>query len=521
MDEQPPAPPAEEARSLPRRFRRNVISNYANTGTKAVLALVMTPVLVNGLGTEAFGVWTLVGSFTFYLKLLDFGFGHTALKAVAEYEARGDRSGMREAISTMFWILVLPGLVALLLGAAIAVLFPELFGVTGELSTESQILILIVTFELAISIPSDTFGGALLGLERFDLVNLTVIVVAIAQAVAWAIVLVAGGGLVELGIVTFTISTIGPLSRYLLLRRLIPGTNISLERFDRGLVKPFAAQSLWFSVTYVGEIVRTRVDVLVVGLVVSVSGAGIYGVAQKLTTAVIELIEPVTRVFFPHLASLAVGEQRRLLQDSLLTGTRITLGIAAPVCLTLAVLAPQTLDAWVGEGFDQAALVIVYLCSAIAMSTVFRTGLWMVQGAGHVAWPAILIIAEALLNLGLSIWLGAQLGLDGVALGTLIATAVATIVAVPLMCRQFGITTTRFLYSLLRAHLPPAATALVVAWLLTRLPLSGLLPVVGAMAAVAGSYVAVFAATGLTSGERRELRSRLRTAPPAAASPSP
>jgi hypothetical protein len=89
------------------------------------------------------------------------------------------------------------------------------------------------------------------------------------------------------------------------------------------------------------------------------------------------------------------------------------------------------------------------------------------------------------------------------------------------MCRYFGITTTRFLFTLLRAHLPPIATSLLVAWLVTRLPLSGLLPVAGAMAVVAGSYVAVFAATGLTGGERRELLSRLRTARPAAASPSP
>ncbi len=513
-------PPADRAEKLPRSFRRNVISNYMNTATKAGIALVMTPVLVNGLGTEAFGVWTLVGSFTFYLKLLDFGFGHTALKAVAEYDARGDRRGMREAISTMFWILVLPGLAALLIGIGIALLFPELFDVTGDLSTESQILILIVTLELAISIPSDTFGGSLLGLQRFDLVNITVIVVAIAQAAGWAIVLATGGGLVELGIVTITISGIGQLSRYLLLRRLVPGANISRERFDRGLVRPFAAQSIWFSVTYVGEIVRTRVDVLVVGLLVSVSGAGIYGVAQKIITAVIELIDPVTNLFFPHSASLAARDEKLALQESLLTGTRITLAIAAPLCLTLAVLAPQILDAWVGSGFDEAAPVIVYLCAAIALSTVFRTGLWMVQGAGRVAAPAILIIAEALLNLALSVWLGSELGLEGVALGTLITAAIATVVATPFVCRHFEIGTPRFVFALLRAHLPAVAVALAVAWLVNRVSLDGLLPVAGAMIAVAGSYLLVFAATGLTRDERRALRSRLRGGQLAATSPT-
>ncbi len=518
--ESPESPPAK-SRTLPERFRRNVFSNYMNAATKAVLALVITPVLINGLGTEAFGVWALVGSFTFYLKLLDVGFGHTALKAVAEYDTRGDRRGMIDAVSTIFWILLLPGVAALAIGAAIALLFPALFDISGDLSTEAQIFVLIVTLEIALSIPSDTFGGALGGLQRFDLLNLTVIVVALTQAVGWAIVLATGGGLVELGIVTIAFSVAGQLARYLLVRRLVPGANISPEHFDRGLVKPLAGQSVWFSLTYIGEIVRTRVDILVVGLVVSVSGAGIYGVAQKLTSAVLELTEPVIRVFFPHSASLAAGEQRDFLRQSLMAGTRITLGIAAPLCLTLSVLATQILDAWVGPGFDEAARVVIYLCAAIAMSTVFRTGLWMVQGAGQVARPAILIFTEALLNLVLSVWLGSELGLDGVALGTLIATAIATVIATPLVCQYFEIGTARFVYSILRAHLPAVVVSLAVAWLVTRVSLDGLLPVAGAMILVAGSYLVVFAATGLTREERRALRSRLRAARPVATSPSP
>ncbi len=513
-------PKADSGRRFPETFRRNVISNYLTTITTAVVVFVMTPLLVDGLGTEAFGIWTLVGSLTFYLKLLDLGFGHTAQKLAAEYEARSDRRGLTEALSTVFWILVVPGLGALLIGAGIAFIFPDLFDVTDELGVEAQILVLIVTLSIAISIPLDTFGGALLGLQRFDLVNLTIIVVMVAQAVGWTIVLVSGGGLVALGIVTVTIAVIGQLSRYVFLRRLVPGTGIRVESFNRELIKPAAAQSFWFLVTQVGEVVRTRLDVVVVGLVVSVSGAGIYGVAQKLTTAVIELIEPVTRLFFPHSASLAARDERLALQESLLTGTRITLAIAAPVCLTLSVLAPQILDAWVGSGFEEATRVIIYLCAAIAMSTVFRTGLWMVQGAGQVAAPATLITAEALLNLALSVWLGSQLGLDGVALGTLITAAIATVVAVPLVCHYFEIGTARFVYALLRAHLPAIAVGLAVAWLVTRASLDAWLPVVGAMIAVTGSYLVVFAATGLSQNERRELLSRLRAARPATASPS-
>ena len=65
---------------LPRRFRRNVLTSYANTATTALVALVMTPVLVHGLGTEAYGIWVLAGSLALYLELLEFGFGLATVK---------------------------------------------------------------------------------------------------------------------------------------------------------------------------------------------------------------------------------------------------------------------------------------------------------------------------------------------------------------------------------------------------------------------------------------------------------
>ena len=72
---------------LPRRFGRNMMTSYLNTATVAVITVVTTPILVNGLGSEGFGIWSLVASFALYLKLLDLGFGRAAAKYVARYEA--------------------------------------------------------------------------------------------------------------------------------------------------------------------------------------------------------------------------------------------------------------------------------------------------------------------------------------------------------------------------------------------------------------------------------------------------
>lgn len=494
--------------TLPIRYRRNVLSTYLTTAVIAVAALVTTPILARELGKEGFGIWVLVGSFALYLELLEFGFGKAAPKFVAEYAARGDERGLRATIATSFWILAALGSVAAVIGALVAALFPSMFGISPELAGAAQILILLVLADLAISIPSDTFGGVLMGLQRFYLVNTTLVVVTILQAIAWTIVLLNGGGLVALGVVTVVLSLGGQLARFLLTRRYVPQASVAPRLIDRALARRFTGLSVWFFVLDMSKVVVIRVDTIVVGLVVGVPAAGVYAVGQRLTLALEQLIEPLTKSFFPHSSTLAADDDRDGLRRGLVVGTRLSLAIAAPIALSLAFLAEPLLDLWLGasSGFGDAAIVVVLLAAAVTIGALTRTGLLMLQGVGQVRVPALIVAAEAVLNLTLSVILAREMGLQGVALGTLIAVVVANLgVLYPFMCRQFGVPIRELSATLARAHLPALAVAGLVGWLIAGLDPSGIV-VLAAAPAVGLAYVAVFWFTGLTIDERRHLR---------------
>ena len=496
--------------TFPVRYRRNVTSTYVTTIALAVVGLVTTPILARELGKEGYGIWVLVGSFALYLELLEFGFGKATPKFVAEYTARADARSVRATIATSFWILAGLGAIAVVVGAVIAAFFPSLFGVSEELATPAQILIVLVLVDLAISIPSDTFGGVLAGLQRFYLINATLVAVALAQAVAWTIVLLSGGGLVELGIVTVALSLCGQLARYLIARRHVPGMSVSPQRVDRALARRFTGFSVWFFVLDLSKVALIRLDTVVVGLAVGVAAAGVYAVGQRLTLALEQLVEPLTKAFFPHSSALAAGEDHEGLRRSLLVGTRLSLAIAAPLALTLAFLAEPLLDLWLGSGFEEAATVVVLLAAAVTISAITRTGLLMLQGAGHVRIPALFMAGEALLNLTLSIILARTMGLEGVALGTLIAVVVANLGCFyPYMCRQFGLSLSALSLTLARAHLPALVAAALVGWGLASRDPQGALALACAPP-IAAVYVAVFASTGMTADERRRASAVVR-----------
>jgi O-antigen/teichoic acid export membrane protein len=497
---------------LPARFLRNSISNYLNTGSMALVTIALTPLLARGLGAEQYGIWAFAGSLALYLELFEVGFGAATIKYVAGHAATGDTVALKRTIATSFWVLCIPGAASLLLGGLVALAFPAIFSnLDPAVAHAGQITILLVSFDLALSIPGDTFGGTLLGLQRYDLVNLTLIVVRLAQAVAWAIVMATGGGLVWLAIVTIVLSLVGQLSRVLMVRRLVGSVPIRPKGFDRELLRPFARLSVWLALTEASILAVTRLDTIVVGLVAGLPAAGVYAVAQKIPVAVNTLVGPTTMLFYPHSADLAARRELQRLRGAFEMGNRVSLAIALPLCLTLGVLAHPILDAWVGKEYVSGTTIVVLLLAAMAVWALTRTGRLILQGTGEARVPALIHVAEAVINVGLSIALGLAWGANGVALATLIAAVVTNVgVFIPFLCRHFGVPMSRLAGEVLRAHGPATlAAGAVGVFALEWAETERVAAVILASAAMLAVYAATFAATGLSREALRNLRGLL------------
>lgn len=498
--------------TLPARYRRTVITNYLYAASLVAVAIGVTPVLVRGLGKTEFGIWVLVGSLALYLELLEFGFGGATVRKIAQLDATGSPKDMRQATATSFWLLAIPGLIALIVGVVLSVFFSSIFEIPGELEAAALVVCLLITFDLAISIPSDTFGGVLIGLQRYDLLNTTLLVVILLQAASWVIVLALGGGLIELAIVTVVIALGGQIARFVMARRLLGGPLLSPRLFERRLVRPLAGMSVWFSLSEIATVITVRIDPVVVGVVVGVPEAAVYAVGQKLALACTQLVNPVTDGFFPLSSELSARGDRARLRGAILTGTRISLALAIPIALTVGILAEPAIEAWVGSGYAEAAIVVVLLAANAALATLPSVGIRMLMGVGAFRYPAIALTGEAVANLALSIALGLKYGIVGVAVGSLISTALVHVVlAVPYIARTFGLSLVSWIGSLVRAHAIPSLATAALGWAFLEAGISGLGPVVGAGLAMIVTYLALLTVTGLDRAERTAVFNYART----------
>ena len=101
-------------------IKRNALANVMGAVLPAIAMLVTLPVIVHQLGTEQYGLLTLVMAITGYFALVDINVTAGSVKYIAEYHARGDFRRMNEVITfgALFYIaLGILGCVAILFAA--------------------------------------------------------------------------------------------------------------------------------------------------------------------------------------------------------------------------------------------------------------------------------------------------------------------------------------------------------------------------------------------------------------------
>jgi O-antigen/teichoic acid export membrane protein len=213
-------------------------------------------------------------------------------------------------------------------------------------------------------------------------------------------------------------------------------------------------------------------------------------------------------VLLPLASEVSATRERAAVRELFLTSTRLTLAVALGVGLPVALLGGPILEIWVGDEFaGYGALVAILACAAIVDLPSYPAAAVMqsLERHGPIAWMAT---GSAVANVGLSIALVGPYGLEGVAAGTLIASAVEIVVfVVPYAARVLGVSPWSFISGVLLPLVLPAA-------ILAALLIGGhaLLPVTSLprLAVVAGgalaAYALAYAVFGAAARERAVYR---------------
>jgi O-antigen/teichoic acid export membrane protein len=475
---------------------RNLSTRYLAIAVETIIGLVMLPFNLAHLGPAAYGLWVLTASVTVHISLLDLGYGGALVKFIAQYRAHRDTRALNEIASTLFFVFSACGIVAYAIAAGLAFNIGHIFNMTAEQAQTARWVLLITAVHVAINFPFSVYGGVVTGFQRMDTNNLTAVVTAVVVAMVNAAVLLAGYGLVTLVAATTAVRVLGYfVYRYNALR-IYPQLRLRPSLFRGERLKEVTGFSIYASIIDWGNKLNFHLDQVVIGVILGPAAVAVWAPAERIIYATQRLTNQLNGVLFPVIVDSDASEQRERLQRILVEGTRLSLATVLPIAMTLIVLADPVVHAWLGARAAAVAgciPIIQILACAVVIRVGSATANTLLKGAGQHKLVAWVNLATGAVNVALSVLLIGPFGLPGVAIGTLIPIAGASLfVLYPAACRRVGLPAARTAVAAVLPALWPAALAGGVLFATSLISSGTLLAVVLQAAAGGALYLALF-----------------------------
>jgi O-antigen/teichoic acid export membrane protein len=456
-------------------------------------------VLATGLGPVAYGVYALAWRISQLLvRLVNFGTVGTIQRYVPAYADDSGRRGVVVALAYLTTATVGVAIgVALFLGAEwidAATLSTPTFVPTIRLFGALVGLMGVVTVHAAVL----RSVGSARGEVTFNRVlRPAVRLVGAGAALALGYEVVGVAGALVVGMAVLAVAGFPAVVAATDIRPTLRGSRSELRRFYDHSV-PIALSSL-------GKVFQNRLDVLLVGALLTAGAAGVYNVVLVLiSVAWIPLLS--FNQLLPPVASELYSEGDMDTLDATYTAvTRLILTVVVPILAVLAVFGRELLSAF-GQGFVEGYLpLLVYLPGVLVGSAVGATG-WLLMMTDHQYARMALDWLLAVGNLVLTYAFVVAFGLAGAALGTAVAIAVQNSIQVLLLRRFEG------LWPFDRTFLKPLAAGAVMAG-----SMAAIRAAVGGVEAVgAGTvvgivvYAGTLVALGVNERDRLVVRSLVR-----------
>jgi O-antigen/teichoic acid export membrane protein len=400
---------------------KNIVSNWGGYVFSIVVTFFLSPFVVHHLGNSAYGVWVLMVSLTGYLGLLDLGVRGAVTRYVAKFHTLGNHEEASRVASSSIAIFSAAGAVAVLLAGGLAVGGVRHFAIPEIYSFQAQVVLTIAGLTVATSLISGVFGGILIGVQRFDLVNLVEILSSGLRALVIVLALRSGQGIVTLALIQLAFSVATGLTNLWMVSRLYPQLRIRIGLATRahfGLIFSF---SLYSFLLQVFSYLILYTDAVVIGIFLPVSAITFFSIAGNLIDYSRGLTRGISSAITPLASRLEAEGNLAGLQRVTLNTAGYAAGIIMPIGLTFVLRGSTFIGLWMGAEYAKLSGQVLWVLSLSALFAAGPGMAWAVMFgiSKHKALVPVYLV-EALSNLVLSIILVRKMGIVGVAWGTTI-----------------------------------------------------------------------------------------------------
>lgn len=406
---------------------RNAIWNFAGAAVPLAAAILVTPLVVRGLGADRYGVLALVAAAIGYFGLFDLGLGRALAKLVAEQIGRGTEERVPDIVGTALLSMAALGLVGGgLAAAATPSAVSQIIEIPPYLASEVEYSFYVLAAGIPVLTTAVGARAVLEAYQKFVLLNSIRIPLALLFAVAPLLVLAFTNNL--LAVVSATLATrVIDWAIHMYLCVAFLRERGGAPAFRKDFLGPLFRFGGWLTVSSTVGPIMVYFDRFLIGALISVEAVTYYSVPHGVLTRLLIVPGALLGVLFPAFSTLLAYDTARATR-MMGHGINTVMLSLAPATLFFVPMSEPLLALWIDAEFAlHSAVIAQILCVGVLINAVAHIPFAYIQAHGRPDLTAKLHLMELLPYAAILWWLTANFGAVGAAVAWTVRVIIDTI----------------------------------------------------------------------------------------------
>lgn len=399
-----------------RNLVKNTIFNLIGHALPMAVAFFAMPFIIEGLGTERFGVLSLAWMVVGYFSLFDMGLGRATTKFVAEFSLEEDQTNLIKIIRASFvMILLLSALAVIIAWLTTPLMVKRILNIDPSIINEAQNAFYLLALSVPVVLGTTTMRGILEARQEFKIINAIKIPTYIAAFVTPLMVLPFTNNLLPVVALLVASRLVAMVIYSVYVVKIIPGV-FSFILPEKSFFKKLITYGGWLTISNIIWPVMTYLDRFLIGAILTMTMVSYYVTPYELVSKLLVVSGSFLSVIFPAFSAMA-SEKYHDLMKLQRNAVKYLLLTIVPIVYLIISWAYPFLKLWLNEEFAQnSSLILQLLGLGILINSISQVYSSAIQAMNRPDLTAKLHLIELPFYLAL-LWIGIdRFGIVGAAI---------------------------------------------------------------------------------------------------------
>lgn len=404
-----------------RGYAANAGANVASWFVSALAGFICVPIVVRGLGADAYGLLALVSAFTGYLGLMEMGLGDAIIRYVAYYRELDYGAtvvAITRAAAAWFVAVGMVGAIAL---SALAPWLAETLKVPPDLEVTAITVIRLSSLNFLLGLLIGFTSSLFQAFLRYDTYGLIYAVLGTAASIGPAVLVSLGYGLVAVVVFSVALNGVGLAVYTFLAFGLYRGLNLHKGPPWREIRRPVLKFAVIAGSQSVHMVIAQQTSRVIVGLTGGTASAAYYQVPSMLSSNVQSMLGRAARVLFPTGAALIARGDVEGMRAMYYRTSRLFFLVNAAVNASMSAFAYPLVLYWVSAEFaDQGSLALAIFAFTLMINGATMSASFLNLSAARPGSNSLFSLLNSAITLALLYPLTVRYGVPGAAAAALL-----------------------------------------------------------------------------------------------------